>query len=161
MVDGSEVVERVGVSRIESKSHLVILTSLFQGEEMMICDPNLVPNGGGSKRALLIGLDSGDIVSVNHKQVTDTFSDVLGRKIGYVNVPDDQYLKMMEPYVDSYVLEHLTDVFKFYRTANIEDESTFRVNDIVLTTTGNAPETFKQFITANKDAFAAPSPKMP
>jgi hypothetical protein len=66
VVDGSEIVERVRVSRIESKRSLVILTSLFQGEEMMICDPHLVPDGGGLKRALSIGLDRSDIVSVIH-----------------------------------------------------------------------------------------------
>ena len=63
----------------------------------------------------------------------------------------------MEPH--AYVLEHLTDVFKFYRTANIKEESSIRVNDIVLTMTVHAPQTFKQFISVNKDAFAAASSK--
>jgi hypothetical protein len=72
-----------------------------------------------------------------------------------VNVPDEQYHKRMEPYVDPYLSEHLTDVFKFYRTANPEDDCTFRVNDIVATTTGHEPQTFRQFLAANKDSFTA------
>ena len=69
VVDGGQIVERVGILRIHGQRHLIVLAGLIQREHVMVGDTDLVPQHSGFLGIALIGLKRCCIASMNHEQI--------------------------------------------------------------------------------------------
>jgi uncharacterized protein YbjT (DUF2867 family) len=87
-------------------------------------------------------------------EIVDTLSRVLSRPIRYVEITDDQWKKAMEERINRHALDHLSKLWRFFRTSGIQKgEQGFEVSKIIEQLTGQRPQTLEQFFRLNADSF--------
>jgi len=94
----------------------------------------------------------GEIATV--AEIVDTLSRVLNRPIRYVEITDDQWRKAMEERINRHALDHLSKLWRFFRTSGIrKGEQGFEVSNIIEQLTGQRPQTLDEFFRLNADSF--------
>ena len=87
-------------------------------------------------------------------EIVDTLSRVLNRPIRYVEITDDQWRKAMEERINRHALDHLSNLWRFFRTSGIrKGEQGFEVSNIIEQLTGQRPQTLDEFFRLNADSF--------
>ena len=65
-------------------------------------------------------------------EIVDALSRVLNRPIRYVEITDDQWRKVMEERINRHALDHLSNLWRFFRTSGIrKGEQGFEVSNII------------------------------
>ena len=87
-------------------------------------------------------------------EIVDTLSRVLNQPIRYVEITDDQWKKAMEERINRHALDHLSNLWRFFRTSGIrKGEQGFQVSSIIEKLTGQRPQTLDEFFRLNADSF--------
>lgn len=87
-------------------------------------------------------------------EIVDTLSRVLNRPIRYVEITDDQWMKAMEQHINRHALEHLSNLWRFFRTSGVgRGEQGFEVSATIEQLTGQCPQTLEEFFRLNADSF--------
>ncbi len=87
-------------------------------------------------------------------EIVDTLSRVLNQPIRYVEITDDQWKKAMEERINRHALDHLSNLWRFFRTSGIrKGEQGFQVSSIIEKLTGQRPQTLEEFFRLNADSF--------
>jgi uncharacterized protein YbjT (DUF2867 family) len=93
----------------------------------------------------------GDLLTV--RQLVDTFSEVLGLQINYIDLPNDKWRQAVTEYLNPYVLDHLAGILNFFRTADTANEASFKVSQAIFDFTGIHPQKLGDFILAEAKTF--------
>jgi uncharacterized protein YbjT (DUF2867 family) len=91
----------------------------------------------------------GEVLKVH--AIKDKFSEVLGRPIQYVSISDEQWLKGVETRLNPHAREHLSHLWRSFRTRNNTDD--YIVSEAITTFGGRPPKTLMDFIRENQSAF--------
>jgi len=92
-------------------------------------------------------------------EIVETLSRVLNRSIRYVEITDDQWMKAMEQHINRHALEHLANLWRFFRTSGIQKgEQGFEVSAVIEQLTGQRPQTLEEFFRLNADSFGGIRP---
>jgi uncharacterized protein YbjT (DUF2867 family) len=87
-------------------------------------------------------------------EIVETLSRVLNRPIRYVEITDDQWMKAMEQHINRHALEHLANLWRFFRTSGIQKgEQGFEVSAVIEQLTGQRPQTLEEFFRLNAQSF--------
>ena len=88
--------------------------------------------------------------ALDHFQVADIFSEVLGREIKYKNPDDETYRKVMKErgYSDKYI-DAMIAVFGKIKKGKVE-----KTSDMVRKILGRKPITLKEYVEENKEVFS-------
>ena len=94
----------------------------------------------------------GEVLTV--AAIVDTVSRALNRPIRYVEITDDQWKKATEERINRHALDHLSNLWRFFRTSGIrKGEEGFEVSKIIEQLTGQRPQTLEEFFRLNADSF--------
>lgn len=112
--------------------------------------------------AVLIGpvLPSGTVVrlaagALTNKQIADTFSQILGRSVDYVEISEKHWATAASAAgVNAVAVEHLTYLWRSLRTLPPEYQAFYRITDAFERFTGEPPQPLAQFLREHKDLFA-------
>jgi uncharacterized protein YbjT (DUF2867 family) len=87
-------------------------------------------------------------------EIVATLSSVLNRPIRYVEITDDQWKKATEERINRHALDHLSNLWRFFRNSGIrKGEQGFEVSNIIEQLTGQRPQTLEEFFRLNADSF--------
>ena len=87
-------------------------------------------------------------------EIVGTLSRVLNRPIRYVEITDDQWKKATEERINRHALDHLSNLWRFFRNSGIrKGEQGFEVSNIIEQLTGQRPQTLEEFFRLNADSF--------
>jgi uncharacterized protein YbjT (DUF2867 family) len=103
----------------------------------------------------------GSIVTL--KEIVDTFSEILGRPVQYIELTDEQWIQNVSEAINNpTALEHLSHLWRYLRTRSVEDQRTDqRVADTIERIGGAEPMSFRQFLHEQKGAFSGALPPTP
>lgn len=112
--------------------------------------------------AVLIGpvLPSGTVVrlmagALTNKQIADTFSQILGRSVDYVEISEKHWAGAASAAgVNAVAVEHLTYLWRYLRALPPEYQAFYRITDAFERFTGEPPQPLAQFLREHKDLFA-------
>jgi uncharacterized protein YbjT (DUF2867 family) len=94
----------------------------------------------------------GEVLTV--AEIVDILSRVLNQPIRYVEITDDQWKKAMEERINGHALDHLSNLWRFFRTSGIrKGEQGFEVSNIIEQLTGQRPQALEEFFRLNADSF--------
>ncbi|HEX4771383.1 MAG TPA: NmrA family NAD(P)-binding protein [Bryobacteraceae bacterium] len=82
-------------------------------------------------------------------EMVGTLSRVIGRTIRYVAITDEQWRDAVKERINPHALDHLTNLWQYYRKAGRSHRST----DTVQAVTGRSPKTLEEFFRANIDGM--------
>ena len=150
----------------------LVTGSLVQGSLIQLPwgdDSTVVPLVGAEDVAqVAVGLLTGPVVAngtsyqltgavLTLAEIIQTFSQVLGKSIRYEPISDDQWRQSAAAHnVNPHALEHLSQLWKFFRTAGSPgDKSRYKVSDAIKKIGGKEPQTFEQFVRKQLSAFVA------
>jgi NAD(P)H dehydrogenase (quinone) len=90
-------------------------------------------------------------VQLNHDEIAEKMSTLLGRKIVYSPSSLKEYRERLESYrLPEFMIQHFEEVAVDYQNGIFSGE-----NNVIAEITGKAPQTVEAFIEANRSAFAA------
>ena len=89
------------------------------------------------------------------KQIVDTLSAVLQRPIRYVDITDEQWTKAMRDHINPHALDHLSHLWRYFRSERRSDEEARGVTDTIRTVTGGRARTLEDFFRANAGEFSS------
>lgn len=90
-------------------------------------------------------------VQLNHDEIADKMSTLLGRKIVYSPSSLKEYRERLESYrLPEFMIQHFEEVAVDYQNGIFSGE-----NNVIAEITGQAPQTVEAFIEANRSAFDA------
>jgi len=90
--------------------------------------------------------------ALSHAEIAERFSQVLGRTIRYVDVPEDAARDwLLAAGVPDWTVDKLMDLYRYYRSGEAAE-----VTNHVESVGRKAPITFQQFVRDRAAAFAAP-----
>jgi uncharacterized protein YbjT (DUF2867 family) len=89
------------------------------------------------------------------KEIVDTLSSVLQRPIRYVNITDEQWIKAMSDHINPHALDHLSHLWRYFRSPERRSEEARSVTDTIQTITGNSAQTLENFFRANAAEFGS------
>jgi len=89
------------------------------------------------------------------KDIVDTLSAVLQRPIRYVGITDEQWAEAMRDHINPHALDHLSHLWRYFRSSERRNEETRRVTDTIRTITGSRAQTLEDFFKANAAEFGS------
>jgi uncharacterized protein YbjT (DUF2867 family) len=112
--------------------------------------------------AVLTGpaLASGTVVrlmagAVTNKEIAETFSQILGRSVNYVEISEDEWAGTASAMgVNAVAVEHLTHLWRYLRTLPTEYQAFYHVTSAFEDFTNEAPKPLALFLYEHKDLFA-------
>jgi uncharacterized protein YbjT (DUF2867 family) len=88
------------------------------------------------------------------REIVDTLSNVVGRRIRYVSITDEQWAEAMRAHINPHALDHLSHLWRYFRSPERRsDEEARSVTDTVQTITGSRAQTLEEFFRANAAEF--------
>jgi uncharacterized protein YbjT (DUF2867 family) len=87
------------------------------------------------------------------KEIIDTLGSVLQRPIRYVNITDEEWVEAMRDHINPHALDHLSHLWRYFRSSGIQDEEARSVTDTIQTVTGNSAQTLEEFFRINAAEF--------
>lgn len=88
-------------------------------------------------------------VELNHQQIADVVSNVIGRKVVYSPSTIEQYRAHLESYgLPEFIIQHFEEVAIDYQNGIFAG-----TNDVIQQITGQAPQTIDAYVAANRNAF--------
>jgi len=91
---------------------------------------------------------------VTNKEIAETFSQILGRSVDYIEISDEQWASAASAIgVNAVAVEHLTHLWRYLRTLPPEYQSFYHVTDAFEDLTGERPQSLAQFLREHKDLF--------
>ena len=89
------------------------------------------------------------------KQIVDTLGAVLRRPIRYVNITDEQWAEAVRDHINPHALDHLSQLWRYFRSERRSDEEARDVTDTIRTVTGGRAKTLEDFFRANAGEFVS------
>jgi uncharacterized protein YbjT (DUF2867 family) len=90
-------------------------------------------------------------------EIVDSLNTVLKRPIRYVDITDEQWTKAVQDRINRHPLEHLSNLWRFFRTSGIrKGEQGFKVSETIERLTGKRPQTLQEFFQINVESFGGP-----
>ncbi|MGA8672730.1 MAG: NAD(P)H-binding protein [Terracidiphilus sp.] len=86
-------------------------------------------------------------------EIVDTLSAVLQRPIRYVDITDEQWADAVKGHLNPHALDHLSDLWRYFRSSEKRSEEARSVTDAVRTVTGSDAQTLADFFRANAAEF--------
>lgn len=83
------------------------------------------------------------------KEIIDTLSAVLQREIRYVDIADVQWLDAMRGHINPHALDHLSHLWRYFRSPERRSEDARGVTDTIRTVTGSRAQTLEEFFRAS------------
>jgi uncharacterized protein YbjT (DUF2867 family) len=83
------------------------------------------------------------------QQIIETLSRALGRPIRYIPITDEQWANAVRERINPHGLEHLSNLWKFFRNNKERRDATNAIREI----TGREPQTLEEFFRANAKSF--------
>ena len=74
-------------------------------------------------------------------EIVDTLSAVLQRPIRYVDITDEQWADAVKGHLNPHALDHLSDLWRYFRSSEKRSEEARSVTDAVGTVTGSDAQT--------------------
>jgi uncharacterized protein YbjT (DUF2867 family) len=87
------------------------------------------------------------------KEIVDTLSVVLQHPIGYVEITDEQWTEAMRDHINPHALDHLSHLWRYFRSTERRSEEARAVTDSIRTVTGRPAQTLEDFFRANAAEF--------
>ncbi len=87
------------------------------------------------------------------KEIVETLSSVLQRPIRYVGITDEQWVEAMRDHVNPHALDHLSHLWRYFRSTERRSEEARRVTDTIHAVTGSRAQTLEDFFRANAAEF--------
>ena len=87
------------------------------------------------------------------KEIVDTLSGVLQRAIRYVEITDEQWTEAMRDHINPHALDHLSHLWRYFRSTERRSEEARGVTDSIRTVTGSRAQTLEDFFRANAAEF--------
>jgi uncharacterized protein YbjT (DUF2867 family) len=87
------------------------------------------------------------------KEIVDTLSAALQRPIRYVGITDEQWVEAMRDHINPHALNHLSHLWRYFRSTERQSEEPRGVTDTIRTITGSCAQTLEDFFTANAAEF--------
>jgi uncharacterized protein YbjT (DUF2867 family) len=87
------------------------------------------------------------------KEIVDTLSAVLQRPVRYVGITDEQWAEAMRGHINSHALDHLSHLWRYFRSTERRSEEARHVTDTIRAVTGSRAQTLEDFFRANKAEF--------
>lgn len=84
------------------------------------------------------------------QQIVKTLSNVLGRPLNYVPIPDELWADAVKERINSHAVDHLSHLWRYFRTR----EHQTRPTDVIREVTGRNPQSLEEFFRANIQFFA-------
>jgi uncharacterized protein YbjT (DUF2867 family) len=89
------------------------------------------------------------------KQIVDTLSAVLQRPIRYVSITDEQWVEAMRGHINPHALDHLSHLWRYFRSTEIQSDEARGVTDTIRAVTGIRAQTLEDFFVANTAEFGS------
>ena len=87
------------------------------------------------------------------KEIVDTLSAALQREIRYVNITDEQWAEAMRGHINPHALDHLSHLWRYFRSPERQSEEPRHVTDSIHAITGSQAQTLEEFFGANAAEF--------
>jgi uncharacterized protein YbjT (DUF2867 family) len=87
------------------------------------------------------------------KEIVDTLSAALQRPIRYVGITDEQWAEAMRSHINPHALDHLSALWRYFRSTERRSEEARGVTDAIRTVTGSRAQTLEEFFRANAAEF--------
>lgn len=84
------------------------------------------------------------------REIVETLGKALGRPICYVPITDEQWSEAVREGLNSHALDHLTNLWRYFRNTTGGRQCTNVVRDV----TGRNPQTLDEFFRANANMFS-------
>lgn len=88
------------------------------------------------------------------RQIVETMSLALGRPIHYAAITDEQWVEAMKDHINPHGLDHLTNLWRYFRTKDKWASEARSVTDAIQEVTGSHALSLKDFFTANMAMFS-------
>jgi nucleoside-diphosphate-sugar epimerase len=89
------------------------------------------------------------------KEIVDTLSAVLQRPIRYVDITDEQWADAVRGHLNPHALDHLSHLWRYFRSTERQSEEARGVTDTINTVTGSRAQTLEEFFEANAAEFGS------
>jgi len=89
------------------------------------------------------------------KEIVDTLSAALQRPIRYVGITDEQWAEAMRGHINPHALDHLSHLWRYFRSPERRSEEVRGVTDTIRTFTGSRAQTLEDFFRANAAEFGS------
>ena len=87
------------------------------------------------------------------QEIVDTLSATLQRPIQYVGITDEQWIDAMRDHINPHALDHLSHLWRYFRSSERLGEEARRVTDTIRAVTGSQAQTLEDFFRANSAEF--------
>jgi uncharacterized protein YbjT (DUF2867 family) len=94
----------------------------------------------------------GEVPTVN--EIVETLGRVLDRPIKYVQITDEQWVEAVKDRLNPHALDHLSHLWKYFRSRISKGEEGYHITDAVRVVTGKDPLTLEQFFRSNAGVFS-------
>ena len=89
------------------------------------------------------------------KEIVETLSAALQRSIRYVGITDEQWAEAMRGHINPHALDHLSHLWRYFRSTERRGEEARSVTDRIRAVTGSAAQTLEEFFRANAAEFGS------
>jgi uncharacterized protein YbjT (DUF2867 family) len=86
-------------------------------------------------------------------EIVDTLSAVLQRPIRYAGITDEQWAEAMRGHINPHALDHLSHLWRYFRSPERRNEEARGITDTIRTVTGSHAQTLEEFFRANAAEF--------
>jgi uncharacterized protein YbjT (DUF2867 family) len=87
------------------------------------------------------------------REIVDTLSAVLQRPIRYVDITDEQWADAVRGHLNPHALDHLSHLWRYFRTSGKRSDEARSVTDTIRTVTGSHAQTLEDFFRINAAEF--------
>ena len=87
------------------------------------------------------------------REIVDTLSAALQRPIRYVDITDEQWADAVRGHLNPHALDHLSHLWRYFRTSEERSDETRSVTDAIRTVTGSDAQTLEDFFRTNAAEF--------
>jgi nucleoside-diphosphate-sugar epimerase len=89
------------------------------------------------------------------REIVETLSAALGREIRYVGITDEQWVEAMRGHINPHALDHLSHLWRYFRSPERRSEEARSVTDTIRAVTGSSAQTLEEFFRANAAEFGS------
>jgi nucleoside-diphosphate-sugar epimerase len=90
------------------------------------------------------------------REIVDSLSAALQRPIGYVSITDEQGAESVRGHINNqHALDHLSNLWRYFRSADRRSEEARGVTDAIWTVTGSSAQTLDEFFRAHAPEFGS------
>jgi uncharacterized protein YbjT (DUF2867 family) len=89
------------------------------------------------------------------EEIVDTLSAALQRPIRYVGITDEQWAEAMRGHINPHALDHLSHLWRYFRSTERRSEEARGVTDTIRNVTGSRAQTLEEFFRANAAEFGS------